>query len=194
MVKDMAAIEKKLTSLQIGHFILRVTDFIDNLLYQIKDIRIGKFYLPIGNLSFITSKYNININLFIGDGKIAPIWAKDVADLITLLSRQQNGKTTQKIIELTGGYTVTGEEIRQIMGHCLQRKVEYVNMKSEDWQLKMREYGMDYFKAENLTELYSDIRFIGSHMVNRQFELLTGRNPSSIQCFMHTHLSYLTAQ
>ena len=117
-----------------------------------------------------------------GDGKISLIDIADIASVAvkTLMEDGHVGKE----YTLTGPEAVSNREVAQTMSEVLGRKIEFVNLSSEDLKAGLLSAGVPEWNAEALVDLQKLYKAGKASQVTDDVQRITGRKPRTLRAFL----------
>ncbi|MBM7787166.1 NmrA family NAD(P)-binding protein [Tenggerimyces flavus] len=148
--------------------VLRPTTYLTNLLASAEAVRqTGKLFLPAE------------------DAKVTLIDPYDVAE-VAVVALTEDGHTGRNYL-LTGPSAVTFHEVAAELSAVLGREIEYVPVPEEGARMGMLESGMPPWFADELLNVFRELRRGVASAPTDVVRVLTGREPRTVGDFFRAH-------
>lgn len=125
------------------------------------------------------------IFLPVGDAKGSFIDARDIAATAAKLLTTNN--FDNQAFVLTGGESINHQEVAQIMSEVLGRKIEYVDVSSDEMRKALLQAGLPKDYTEFLLMILGFFKEGYSSVILDNVEKITGRRPYSFKQYVQDH-------
>jgi NAD(P)H dehydrogenase (quinone) len=128
-----------------------------------------------------------------GDGRHAPISGEDQARVIAALLMNPSAHIG-KTYPLYGATELNGQEIAEVVGNVLDRKIVYSPLSIDQYREHLQHLGLPEFMIQHFLEIAVDCRngvFAGTNDV---IEKITGTAPQSFEAFLTAHRHVFKAE
>jgi uncharacterized protein YbjT (DUF2867 family) len=167
LLRNHAAIDRKLQESGLGWTILVANEFMQNLLGQAAAIKAGTIYLPLGQ------------------GQVSLVDTRDLG-LAAAVLLTQPGHQAKKYL-LTGPRSLSLPEVVETLSRVLGREVKYVDVPPEAASEAMLGMGISPWLVEQLLGLMAGWAAGNAASVTGDFQQITGQQARPLETFVRDY-------
>jgi uncharacterized protein YbjT (DUF2867 family) len=120
-----------------------------------------------------------------GEGEVSFVDVRDIAAVaVQSLITTNESQHTRRAYDITGGEALSYGQAAEIISKEIGKKVNYVNIPSEDARKGMKDTGMDEWTINSMIELFEITREGFASTISPIVEQITGKKPISFGQFV----------